>query len=306
MNEKNKNKPLNGKRIGIFGKGGAGKSTVAFLLASELSRNKYTVTVLDADSTNLGLSRIFQIETSPRPLMEYYGGTVFHGGRVTCPVDDPVPLENAVVSLDSLDNEFYAFNPQGVLFFVAGKIGGEGPGAGCDGPVAKIARDFRVTVNNKNPVTLIDFKAGLEDIARGVITSLDLVIFVVDASLVSVEMAANMKDIISRIRSHELPATLHLENPGLVEWANRFYKNAHIAGLRFILNRISSKDEEDTLTRLLRDKGIMSSCTIYQNSMISTAWLKGTTLNIEDIKPGIQSLVISLENDIEDYSRKKR
>jgi hypothetical protein len=40
--------------------------------------------------------------------------------------------------------------------------------------------------------------------------------------------------------------------------------------------------------------------------MISTAWLKGTPLNIQDIKPEIQSLVISLEKDIEDYSRKKR
>ena len=305
MKEMNKNKSLNGKRIGIFGKGGAGKSTVTLLLASELVRHEYTVIVLDADSTNLGLSRIFQIEDSPRSLMEFFGGTVFHGGRVTCPVDDPTPLENAEVSLDSLDNEFYACNPQGILFFVAGKIGGEGPGAGCDGPVAKIARDFRVTVHNKKPVTLIDFKAGLEDIARGVITSLDLAIFIVDASLVSVEMAANMKDIIARIRSHELPATAHLENPGSVEWANRFYKNAHIAGLRFILNRISSKDEEDTLTRLLRDKGIMSSCTIYQNPMISTAWLKGAPLNVQDIKPEIQSLVISSEKDIEDYSRKK-
>ena len=306
MIEINKNKPLNGKRIGIFGKGGAGKSTVAYFLANGLVRRDYPVIVLDADSTNLGLFRIFQFKASPRPLMEFYGGTVFHGGRVTCPVDDPAPLENAVVSLDSLDNEFYVRDPQGVLFFVAGKIGGEGPGAGCDGPVAKIARDFRVMFNNMNPVTLIDFKAGLEDIARGVITSLDLVVFIVDASLVSVEMAANMKDIIARIRSHEMPATAHLENPGLVEWANRFYKNAHIAGLRFILNRISSKDEEDTLTRLLRDKGIMSSCTIYQNPMISTAWLKGTPLNIQDIKPEIQSLVISLEKDIEDYSRKKR
>ena len=83
MNEINNNKPLNGKRIGIFGKGGAGKSTVTYFLANGLVRRDYPVIVLDADSTNLGLFRIFQFKASPRPLMEFYGGTVFHGGRVT-------------------------------------------------------------------------------------------------------------------------------------------------------------------------------------------------------------------------------
>jgi CO dehydrogenase nickel-insertion accessory protein CooC1 len=229
--------------------------------------------------------------------MDYYGGTVFHGGKVTCPVDDPTPIENAVLHLESLDPVFYARNTQGVLFFVAGKIGGEGPGAGCDGPVAKIARDIRVNIKNKSPLMLIDFKAGLEDIARGVITSLDLVIFVVDASLVSVEMAANMKDIVSRIRSHEKPATAHLENPTLVNCANRYYRDAHIAGLRFILNRIRSKDEEDTLTNLLSEKGIV----INQNPSISTAWLKGTPFRIQKNDPNVQSLITALEEDIKDY-----
>lgn len=47
---------LTGKRIGIFGKGGAGKSTVAVLLIEALWKRGYEVCVLDADSTNTGLS----------------------------------------------------------------------------------------------------------------------------------------------------------------------------------------------------------------------------------------------------------
>ncbi|MDO9546318.1 MAG: P-loop NTPase, partial [Pelolinea sp.] len=179
MNEIN-HRSLIGKRIGIFGKGGAGKSTVTFLIARALKECGYAVIVLDADSTNLGLHRIFEIEQPPNPLMDYFGGTVFSGGLVTCPVDDPSPLPKAKIEFETLSQEFYARSPQGILFFIAGKIGDKGPGAGCDGPVAKIARDFRVLIKGQLPITLIDFKAGLEDTARGVVTSLDLAIFVLD------------------------------------------------------------------------------------------------------------------------------
>ena len=48
---------LAGKRIGVFGKGGAGKSTVTVLLARALRERGYAVCVLDADSTNIGLSQ---------------------------------------------------------------------------------------------------------------------------------------------------------------------------------------------------------------------------------------------------------
>jgi len=298
LNELNKNKPLNEKRIGIFGKGGAGKSTITYLLSNGFLRNQYTPIVLDADSTNLCLSRIFQIQRPPRPLIDYFGGTVFHGGRVTCPVDDPAPLEGAVVDLNSLDDEFFVCNPHGIYFFSVGKIGGEGPGAGCDGPVAKIARDFRVKVHTQNPVTLIDFKAGLEDIARGVITSLDLVLFVVDVNLVSVEMAANIQDIVRNISLHKMPATAHLKDSNLVNWANRYYQNAHIAQLRFILNKIASIDEEKTITRLLEGKGIFPSCIIKEDSSIKTAWLNGTQIELKNNDSAIQSLVASLERDI--------
>ncbi len=48
-------KLLAGKRIGVLGKGGSGKSTVAVLMARALRGCGYQVCILDADSTNAGI-----------------------------------------------------------------------------------------------------------------------------------------------------------------------------------------------------------------------------------------------------------
>ena len=87
-----KMKALSGRRIGIFGKGGAGKSTVVILLAKALRNCGYEICVLDADSTNVGFHLAMGLNKSPVPLMQFFGGTVFIGGPVTCPVDDPILL----------------------------------------------------------------------------------------------------------------------------------------------------------------------------------------------------------------------
>jgi len=302
---KEDNQPLSGKRIGVFGKGGSGKSTITSLIAQELIKNEYGVIVLDADSTNLGLFRVLDIEHPPRALMDYFGGTVFSGGAVTCPVDDPAPLENAQVELEKINDIYYGQSPDGILFFAAGKIGGEGPGAGCDGPVVKIARDFRVNTDGVPAVTLIDFKAGLEDTARGVVTSLDLVVFVIDPSLVSVEMASNMKEIVKSIQTHGRPATAHLEDPELIEWANRFYEDSNLVGIHFILNRISSQEEDKIIREALKQEGIEPCCMIHQNSDISSAWLKGLPIRNEEPHIEIQGLIGLLENDIENGMREE-
>ena len=105
-------KPLGGLEVGLFGKGGAGKSTVTVLLARGLSEEGYHPVVLDADSTNVGLSQALGARTAPAPLLEHFGGLVFSGGAVTCPVDDPTPLPDAEVDLSDLSPRFQAKTPQ--------------------------------------------------------------------------------------------------------------------------------------------------------------------------------------------------
>jgi CO dehydrogenase nickel-insertion accessory protein CooC1 len=203
---------------------------------------------------------------------------IFSGGRVTCPVDDPAPLENAEIHLDALATEYYSISKEGIIFLSAGKIGRLGPGAGCDGPISKIARDIIFFQNGREPVTLIDFKAGFEDTARGAVTSLDWVIVVVDPTTASLEMAANMRDMFHQIQSDVLPATAHLENPALIALANRVFTDAKIKDVFCVLNKVPNPEIEDYLRQKLLENDISPLGVIHEDPTIAVAWLKGSPL----------------------------
>ncbi len=113
--------PTEGARIGLFGKGGAGRSTVCVLLARALREHGLKVAVLDADATNVGLHHAFGIPQPPRPLLGLLGGAVFTGGAVTCPVDDPVPLEGGQLELSTLDPAYVAQTGEGIYLLTGGR-----------------------------------------------------------------------------------------------------------------------------------------------------------------------------------------
>lgn len=286
---------LAGMKIGLFGKGGSGKSTVTALLAKELAEQGYEVTILDADSTNVGLHQVLGIDRPPAPLMDYFGGAVFRGGIVTCPVDDPTPLSDAVIRWETLADSYCARTPNGIRYLVAGKIGDQGPGAGCDGPVAKIARDVTIDGPPDRVVTLVDFKAGFEDSARGVITSLDWAIFVVDPTNAAIQMAVDMQHMVTQIQAGELPATEHLESPEMVEEANALFRNASIRGVLFVLNRVTSQQMEDYLRSKLEEHDLNPLGVIHADPAIAMAWLTGSALTSDQAQREIQAVVGELE-----------
>jgi CO dehydrogenase maturation factor len=290
-----KKKVLAGKRIGVFGKGGSGKSTIVVLLARVLRNRGYEVCVLDADSTNIGLHRALGIEQAPVPLLDHFGGLVFSGGLVTCPVDDPTPLPGAEISLDQLGVKHYSHNDDGVFFLTAGKIGDQGPGAGCDGPVAKIARDLRIYQDGKRPVMLVDFKAGFEDSARGAVTSLDWAIVVVDPTMAAIQMAANMRDMVDQIKAGGLPATQHLETPELIEWANRIFREATVKDVLVILNRVRDGEMEGYVRKKLAEKGLEPIGAIHEDPSIARSWLRGTPPRATNAQEDVERAVEKLE-----------
>lgn len=286
---------LAGSRIGIFGKGGSGKSTVAVLLAKGLRAHGYAVCLLDADSTNVGTHRALGLGQGPAPLLDYFGGMIFSGGLVTCPVDDPLPLAGADISLAELAGAYYDQNPEAILFLTAGKIGSLGPGAGCDGPIAKIVRDLRVQWNGQQPVTLIDFKAGFEDLARGVVTSLDWVIVVVDPTRAAVEAAGHIRALVEQIRAGALPATRHLASPALVEAARRQYREAAVKGVYVVLNRVRDTEIADYLRARLQEHGIEPVAVISEDPAITRAWLMDEELDLADAGDSVDKIIGELE-----------
>ena len=296
-----KEKGLADKRIGVFGKGGSGKSTFVVLLARKLRERGYEVCILDADSTNIGMPGALGIDRTPKTLIDYFGGMVFSGGLVTCPVDDPTPLPEAEFSLDELPSEFYAQSQDGITLLEVGKIGDQGPGAGCDGPISKVARDIKIHQNGEQPVTLVDFKAGFEDSARGVITSLDWAVVVVDPTVAAVEMAANLKDMVRQIKDGVLPATDHLESPELVEWANKLFGQARIKDVLIVLNNIQDEETEEYLQSRLAEKGIEPIGIIHAQTAISISWLKGLPIEVLNTQKELNRIVDAMEAAEESY-----
>jgi CO dehydrogenase maturation factor len=291
----NDQKPLSGKRIGVFGKGGSGKSTITVLLSRVLSKHGYKVCVLDADSTNVGLSQVLGYDHPPAPLLEYFGGAVFSGGSVTCPVDDPLPLANADFEIENLPQGYYQEHEDGITMMTAGKIGSFGPGAGCDGPIAKIARDLRIHSQKEQPVLLIDFKAGFEDSARGAVTSLDWAFVVIDPTTAAIEMAVNMRDMIEQIKADVLPATSHLETDEMVFWANKFFIEASIQNVFYILNQIHDSKMEEFISEKLAGHQIQPLGVIYRDDSISNSWLKGIPIESIQATEVIEDVVSQLE-----------
>jgi CO dehydrogenase nickel-insertion accessory protein CooC1 len=269
---------LAGCRIGVFGKGGSGKSTAAVLLGRALAARGYDVSLLDADSTNVGLHRVLGVAKAPTSLLDFYGGMVFSGGPVTCPVDDPRFLVRGDTHLRELPSEYYANTPDGIRLLTAGKIGDMPPGAGCDGPISKIARDFVLRTDGANDVMLIDFKAGFEDSARGALTNLDWAIQIVDPTTASISMAIDMDHLVRRTMAGVPPATQHLDDPTLVALAIEIFENAVIKGISVILNRVGDSRTERLLRERLDSAGVKPVGLIQDDPSIPMAWLLGERL----------------------------
>jgi len=290
-----KEKPLSGLRVGLFGKGGAGKSTVTVFMARALQERGYSVLVLDADSTNLGLAAALGLAREPAPLLEYFGGMVFSGGAVSCPVDDPRPLVGASVWADTLPARYLGRTGEGIHVMVAGKLGGLGPGAGCDGPVAKIARDVRVSGHGQDPLVLVDYKAGFEDAARGALTSVDFALAVVDPTTAALAMASQLGAMVSAMQSGVPPATQHLERADLVELAVRLFREAPVRGARSVLNRIPSKDTERYLRSVLEKSAAPVLGAFDEVGQVAGQWLRGQRLQSDRLTGSAQVLAAELE-----------
>ncbi|HEX74039.1 MAG TPA: P-loop NTPase [Dehalococcoidia bacterium] len=285
-------KPLSGMRIIICGKGGGGKSTLTALMARVLTEKGYDVHVVDGDPSNPGLYRMLGFEKAPEPLMDFFGGTVFTGGKVTCPVDDPFPLPRGTIALDEIPSKYF-MQKNGITFFRTGKI--QVAFEGCDGPEDKIARDFIVPGEQ---VTLVDIKAGLEHFGRGVEINFDGIITVIDPNVIAFEIAERVKMMIEEMKRGISPAVSHLEDPKDVEMIRKLAKSVKIRYAWAILNKVNSEEVKSVMMRELGKRGIEPIGSVRNDPEIFKSCLEDTSIRESGAKKDIEEIVKRLEDSV--------
>ncbi len=187
-------------KICVCGKGGTGKSTVVMLLAHELARRGKELVVIDSDESNAGLYRMLGLRRSPRSLIELAGGKkkvmpLMRGKPVVSaiPEDKARILMQSQIRVADLPPEFVACN-EGCCLIVVGKIHQALEGCAC--PMGVLTREFLKRLHlSADEMAIVDMEAGIEHFGRGIETSVDAVIVVVEPSFESIATAERIKEL---------------------------------------------------------------------------------------------------------------
>lgn len=254
-------------KICVCGKGGSGKSTVVALLAAELRSRAKRVLVVDSDESNAGLYWMLGLQAPPAPLMDLAGGKKSMQRLLrTASTQNGDPKEKPVLARDELRADELPSTHirwgQGVGLVSIGKIHRALEGCAC--PMGVLAREFlRKLRTRDNEIVVVDMEAGVEHFGRGVETSVDAVLVVVEPSLESVGLAERIEDLPSR------------------------------AGARFagaVLNKVSSEHVAAQVAEALGRRGIVLLSTIPFRREFLQAGLEGSALATAPLGGEIQQL----------------
>ncbi|NWF78382.1 MAG: ATP-binding protein [Chloroflexi bacterium] len=180
-------------KIAVCGKGGSGKSTVVTLLANQARAGGYRVLVVYSDESNSGLFRMLGFDHPPVPLMELVGGKKSLKQRMAQP---SVLAENRIL-LEDISPQ-HLVEKDGLRLVSIGKILQSLEGCAC--PMGVLSREFlKKLVLKADELAIVDMEAGVEHFGRGVETSVDSVLIVVEPPLESVEVAQKIHDLASGI-----------------------------------------------------------------------------------------------------------
>jgi len=176
-------------KISVCGKGGSGKSTIVTLLANEFRDRGFQVLVVDSDESNSGLYRMFGFDRAPVPLMELVGGKK----SLKQKMNQPQVLAQAGIWLRDIPPE-YMLEKDGIRMVAIGKILQSLEGCAC--PMGVLSREFLKKLRLKDKeITIVDMEAGVEHFGRGVETSIDDVLVVVEPSLESITLAERIQNL---------------------------------------------------------------------------------------------------------------
>jgi len=175
-------------KILICGKGGSGKSTVSSLLAKDLETKGYRVLVVDTDESNYGLSAQLGLE-APRELMDQLGGkkTVVNKMWAGRSAGEKAPIFTESWGIDEIPDECVS-KKDNLYLLQIGKVKHFGEGCAC--PMGGLSGDFltRLKLGPKD-IAVIDTEAGVEHLGRGVASSVDVILLVLDPSYESIRLS---------------------------------------------------------------------------------------------------------------------
>jgi len=238
-------------KIAVCGKGGSGKSVLVRLLADGLRRRGRRVLVVDSDESNTGLYRLLGFEKPPEPLIGLLGGKKNLEAVLEEAIRSGIPemqvdLVRRELQLADIPPE-YLLEKDGVRLINIGKILMALEGCAC--PMGIVSRSFLKRLRlDPDEVAVVDMEAGVEHFGRGVETSLDCVLVVVEPSLDSLEVAQKI---------HELAGQIDIADV----WA--------------VLNKVGSDSIEQRLTQDLEGRGIQVIGAIHQDMDIFESSLEG-------------------------------
>jgi CO dehydrogenase maturation factor len=179
MGYENFEKPL---IIAVVGKGGVGKTIVTTLIAKTLSQNyNFKILLIDADPTHPHLS--YMVKLVPDVSLEMIRIDV---------INKTLEKERTVKELaENIDFEVYNAIVEGKDYSLISIGQPEDPGCFC--PSNTLLRKVIESISKDFDIVLLDCEAGLEQINRMVIESVDILIIVSDLSIRSVETANTLR-----------------------------------------------------------------------------------------------------------------
>jgi CO dehydrogenase maturation factor len=188
-------------KIAICGKGGTGKSTVVALLASEFKKTGMRVIVIDSDESNSGLHWMLGLERQPSPLMDFVGGKKDIQGKMLASFSrgqsepEMSILRRDNIYMEDLPADYMVEGNEKRLITI-GKIKQSLEGCAC--PMGVLSREFlKKLCLGSNEIAIVDMEAGIEHFGRGLETSIDAVIAVIEPSLESINLAKKINDLTS-------------------------------------------------------------------------------------------------------------
>jgi len=169
--------------VSITGKGGVGKSIVTTLIAKAISTSyKYKLLLIDADPTHPHLSKM--VKLIPEKSLEKIRADL---------IENTISKKEDIQTLaETIDFQVYDAIKESKDFSLFSIGQPEGPGCFC--PSNTLLRKVIESISSDFDIVLIDCEAGLEQINRMVIKSVDILLIVTDISLRSVETAKSISE----------------------------------------------------------------------------------------------------------------